>query len=263
MQKYSEDVQLVIAQMAQRVEQNEADAQAYRNLSKNAASNGGDDDEWEADDMAIDESDSKVGGNVKKEAQDEGLFVSQSTGGTTLLVANDNEDDEDDEASLIKWKDMFGYVGEYDAEENTKYYGFLGAGLNRFYDVIGRGPRNAEKLELVPSHRAGEKGSPNNLNQSRKVLQDKNGDKIRVDGVKVRVDIQGVAWVPSACPEDPIALMDPRYWKKINSERNSESEKRPKTFPFTSVKLKWVTVHDDGETTVEKTFETRSTSYSG
>ncbi|GKT68859.1 hypothetical protein ColTof4_01282 [Colletotrichum tofieldiae] len=263
MQKYSEDVQLVIAQMAQRVEQNEADAQAYRSLSKKAASNGGDDDESEADDMSIDESDGEVGGNVKKEAQDEGLFVSQSTGGTTLLVANDDEDDEDDEASLIKWKDMSGHFGYDETEENTKYYGFLCAGLNRFYDVIGRGPRNAEKLELVPSHRAGEKKSPENLTANRKVLQDGKGDKIRVDGVKVRVDIQGVAWVASECPEDPIALMDPRYWEKINSEKDSNSQKRPKTFPFTSIKLKWVTTHDDGKTTVEKTFETRSTSYSG
>ncbi|WQF76880.1 hypothetical protein CDEST_01894 [Colletotrichum destructivum] len=253
MQKYSEDVQQVIAQMAQRVEQNKVDAQAYRNLQKAGMSNGGESD---LDDMSVDESDGEVGGNVKTEAQDEGLFVSQSTGGTTLLVANDENDDE---ASLIRWKDMFGHLGEHDAEENTKDYGFLCAGFNRFYDVIGRGPANAEKLELVPSHRAGEKASPRNLTRNRKILQDDKGDKIRVDGVKMQVDIQGVAWVTSEAPEDPIVLMDPRYWEKRKSESNSESKKRPKTFPFTSIKLKWVTIHDNGETTVEKTFETRST----
>ncbi|WQF76938.1 hypothetical protein CDEST_02056 [Colletotrichum destructivum] len=257
MQKYSEDVQQVIAQMAQRVEQNEADAQAYRNLSKKAVSNEGDDDDGsELDDISMDESDGEVGRNVKKVAQDEGLFVLQSTEVTTLLVAND---DEDDEASLITWEDMSGHSGDDQTEENTKYYGFLCAGLNRTYDVMGRGPRNAEKLELVLSHRAGEKKSPNNLTGNRKVLQDEKGDKIRVDGVKVRVDIQGVAWVASECPEDPITLMDPRHWEQKNSERDSKSQKRPKTFPFTSIKLKWVTTHDDGKTTVEKTFETRST----
>ncbi|GKT52045.1 uncharacterized protein ColSpa_12226 [Colletotrichum spaethianum] len=242
--------------MKQRVEQNEADAQAYRNLQNAAMSNKGVDDESELDDMSIDESDGEIRGNVKKEPQDEGLFVPQNRGGTTLLVAND---DEKDEASLMTWNEISGHFGDDETEENTKYYGFLCAGLNRFYDVIGRGPPNAEKLELVPSHRAGEKTSPDNLTGNRKVLQDGKGDKIRVDGVKVRVDIQGVAWVASECPEDPIALMDPRYWETVNSEKDSKSQKRPKTFPFTSIKLKWVTTDDDGKTTVEKTFETRST----
>ncbi|KDN65759.1 hypothetical protein CSUB01_12140 [Colletotrichum sublineola] len=220
------------ALLLEQVRQNEAEAQAFRALMKAGIPNGRGDDESDLEDVSMDESDGE---------EDEGLFVSREK--TSLLVATDDNDDDDDEATLVTWNDIL----DYDTKD-TKYYGYLSRGFNRTYDVIGRGPRNAEKLELVPSHRTVEKDDPDNLTAQREIKAEK-----RPKNGKTRMDIQGIAWVTSQCPEDPICLMDPRHWQKKRSEGNRAN------FPFTIIKVKWVTTDDEGKTTVQRTFETLTT----
>ncbi|KAE9568032.1 hypothetical protein CGMCC3_g15826 [Colletotrichum fructicola] len=234
--------------MDQQLREQAATIQAYEDRDRGATSTEeGDDSQVNA--MALDEPLQ----DVKKETQDEGLFVPRTLEDNTTLIVTDDDDDEDDPATLVSWKDM---SAQYQDNEmgNITTYGYLKY-LNRTYDVIGRGPRNAEKLELVSSRRDVRNDHENDLGSKdrRKSLRDDRGEKIKVDGINIQVHIQGVVWIASQNPEDPIALMDPRYWGK----RKSEGKKNFR-LPFTSIKLKWVTTRN-GEKTVEKTFETRST----
>ncbi|KAK2051190.1 hypothetical protein LY76DRAFT_417762 [Colletotrichum caudatum] len=252
------DQHAYIAQLSEEAEKNKAELETYRRELESMRSKERGDYGSDSEAMSIWDSDAEA--NAKTEPQEEeGLFVSQEK--TSLLVATDNDDDDDDEATLFKGEEILGHVGDYGSDTDNRYHGFLCAGLNRWYRVIGRGPLSAEKLELVPSPKVTRKemGSDKDLKYNRKNLREENGDKIRVDGVKVQVDIQGVTWISSQCPEDPIDLMNPERWEKIKSSGDHKSEKRAKTFPFTSIRLKWVTIDDNGKRTVEKTFETRST----
>ncbi|KXH57922.1 hypothetical protein CNYM01_14066 [Colletotrichum nymphaeae SA-01] len=256
MNVYSAEAQQVFADMQSRLQEYEAKEQArgsqQQTLDFSAPSNTANDDNSEFDEMSIDGDDSRsVEAAVKKEAQvDEGLFVSRNPNQSATLIVQDEEDD--DPASLISLRDIFDQTEDGDTA-NTTRYGFLQAGLNRTYNVVGRGPRNAEKLELVPSNRDPIADAADNLTQKRKVLRDGTGRRLKVDGINIQVDIQGVAWIATQNPADPITLMDPRYWDKLKSEGKKNGR-----LPFTSIKLKWVTVRN-GEKIVEKTFETRST----
>ncbi|KAF4917463.1 hypothetical protein CGCVW01_v009841 [Colletotrichum viniferum] len=234
----------VFTRLNQQIREQAATIQAYEDRDRGHTSKDGGDDS-DVDAMSLDESSQ----DAKKETQDEGLFVPRTLKDTTTLFVND--DDEDDPATLVSWKDMSARYPD-DGTGNITTYGYLRY-LNRTYDVIGRGPRSAEKLELVLSKRDVRHDFENDLGRKRKSLRDEYGEKIKVDGINVQVHIQGVVWITSKNPTDPIALMDPRYWEK----RKSEDKKNFK-LPFTSIKLKWVTMRN-GEKTVEKTFETRST----
>ncbi|KAK1634959.1 hypothetical protein BDP81DRAFT_493273 [Colletotrichum phormii] len=256
MEMYSAEAQQVIVDMQSRLQKYEADEQARRGQQQtfnfSTPLNTANDDNSEFDAMSVDSNDSRsVGAAVKKEAQvDEGLFVPRNPRQSATLIVEDDEDD--DPASLISLRDIFDQTGDDDIE-NTTRYGFLEVGPYRTYNVVGRGPRNAEKLELVPSNRDPVGDAINNLSQKKKVLRDGTGRKLKVDGINIQVDIQGVAWIATQNPADPITLMDPRYWDKMKSEG-----KKNVRMPYTLIKLKWVTIRN-GEKTVEKTFESRST----
>ncbi|KAL0933544.1 uncharacterized protein CTRU02_212507 [Colletotrichum truncatum] len=285
---YSENAQWLIDQMlldakqkqaeaTQRADQNAADAEAWRNLQKNVVSEERDDDDFDPDEMSLDEmslnewdnepvenvkteANAKTEAKVKTEPSDIGIFVPRKAEKTVpIIVANDensNGDDDYGDVVLVEWNDIVSVnTGGNCTDKGKRIHGYLNAGWNRYYKVIGLGPRHYEKLEFEVSHNAGEREGLTNLMKTRKALEDEKKNKIIVDGVKLKVDIQGVAWSTSQNTDDPVALMDPRYWEKMKSE----SKGKPKKFPFTSVYLKWTTTHADGDPTVERTFETRST----
>ncbi|KAH9225102.1 hypothetical protein K456DRAFT_59729 [Colletotrichum gloeosporioides 23] len=185
--------------------------------------------------MTIDE-DSQSEEDVQREAEDGNLFVSRKT--SPVIIADDVLQDRCDLVNSA----TFGHRAAIDKEEDVTEYGCLRAGgPNRYYSVIGRGPPNAEKLELISSY-----GTPGqmHLNDERRTA-----NEIRLDkqSNKPNVAIQGVAWVIPECHEDPISLMDPRRLEaQVKDEAHSdedrvgEKKRRAKIFPYTTIKLKWL-----------------------
>ncbi|KAF4772731.1 hypothetical protein HER10_EVM0007305 [Colletotrichum scovillei] len=126
-------------------------------------------------------------------------------------------------------------------------------GFNRYHNVVGRGPPNAEKLELVPSYGvSGQKC----LNDERR---DPNQIRSERQNGRLRIAIQGVAWVSPEGHQDPIRLLDPNYLEATTKDdahsdgKGAGRKERRKPLPHTVVKVKWL----DGNN--QKTFETRST----
>ncbi|KAK2728915.1 hypothetical protein CKAH01_10743 [Colletotrichum kahawae] len=110
--------------MEQRIKEQEAELQAHKDRETGATSKEGDVD-LELDDMSLDEPVQ----DVKKETQDEGLFVPRTLEDNTTLIVTD--DDEDDPATLVSWKDI---SAQYQDDEmgNITTYGYLRY-LNRTY----------------------------------------------------------------------------------------------------------------------------------
>ncbi|KAK1451105.1 hypothetical protein CTAM01_17305, partial [Colletotrichum tamarilloi] len=96
--------------------------------------------------MPVDE-DPEWGEDAPSEAEDEALFVSRTA--VPIIVTDDPLEDPCD----LVTSDNFGHRAADDEEGDVTKYGYLrGRGFNRYHDVVGRGPPNAEKLELLPSY---------------------------------------------------------------------------------------------------------------
>ncbi|KAL4403541.1 hypothetical protein CABS03_15192 [Colletotrichum abscissum] len=192
------------------------------------------DPEWEED--------------APSEAEDEALFVSRTA--VPIIVTDDPLEDPCD----LVTSDNFGHRAADDEEGDVTKYGYLrGRGFNRYHDVVGRGPPNAEKLELLPSYGVlGQKC----LNDERR---DPNQIRSEKQDGRLRIAIQGVAWVIPEGHDDPIRLLDPKYLEAKtkddahSDEKGAGRKERRKPLPHTVVKVKWLNGNN------QKTFETRST----
>ncbi|KAK0373219.1 hypothetical protein CLIM01_09432 [Colletotrichum limetticola] len=213
---------------------------------------------------------------VEEEPKDVGLFVSQTLGSSVVVV---NEKDTDDPGDLMSWNEFTTIRSKGAVQGSHTSYGYLSRGHNRFSEVIGVGPLNAEKLQLVPSAKTGICLNETRHNVKRQAI-DENGKR-----VNIRPILQGVAWDIPIGHDDPILLMDPRNWatkkEKGNSGEGKGEDERNKPgatnkwqvskAPYTTLKIKWQIIDDDAGAVgkgnamgrvrflKEKTFETRST----
>lgn len=213
---------------------------------------------------------------VEEQTKDVGLFVSQPLGSSVVVV---NENDTDDPGDLMLWNEFTTIRSKGAVQGNFTSYGYISRGLNRFSEVIGVGPLNAEKLQLVPSAKTGICLNETRHNVKRQAI-DENGKR-----VNIRPILQGVAWDIPVGHDDPILLMDPRRWatkkgKGGNGEGEGDNERdkpgatskwQVNRAPFTTLKIKWQIIDDDDGAVgrgnaigsmrflKDKTFETRST----
>ncbi|KAK2051464.1 hypothetical protein LY76DRAFT_610599, partial [Colletotrichum caudatum] len=138
--------------------------------------------------------------DTQDEAEEGNLFVPRAA--SPIILADDLLEDPCD----LVMTDTFGQRAADDDEKDITEYGWLrAAGVNQYYDVIGRGPPNAEKLVLIPSYHSPDQECLNDERRdSKQIRSDRQGNKLKVA-------IQGVAWVIPEGHQDPISLMGPRH----------------------------------------------------